>query len=148
LFGRKRGVDLLDTPEMAGFFAKLDRLEDGQLLALRAAWGAIDEAEHDGAWTAVRAVGADQGLSKEIDRVRAAALAWTTRNSDIYQYSQVGRPSTLWTQLKREAGEAIVDAALAIALGSRLAISLGSRLDVTAHDTLIGPWLAATEAVA
>jgi hypothetical protein len=146
VFGRKRGVDLLDTPEMAVFFAKLDHFQDGQLLAMRAAWGAIDEAEHEDAWTAVRAVGAEQGLSKEIDRVRAAALAWTARSNDIPPYSTMGRPSSMWAQLKREAGEAIVDAALAIALGSRLAISLGSGLDVTAHDTLIGPWLAATEA--
>jgi hypothetical protein len=141
LFGRKRGVDLLDTPEMATFFARLDRLDDGQLLALRAAWGAIDEAEHQDAWTAVRAVGAEHGLSDEIDRVRAAALAWAT---DIINLSLWAPPKPR-THLKREAEEALVDAALAIALGSRLAVSLGSRLDVAAHDTLIGPWLAAIE---
>jgi hypothetical protein len=145
VFGRKQGIDLLDTPEMDAFFTKLDRLDEGQLLALSAAWNAVDEVEHQDAWAAVRAVGAEQGLSDQIDSVRGAALTWTNRDSDMVPYSQMGRPNSLWTQLKRGASEAIVDAALAIALGSRLAVSLGSRLDDSAHDTLIGPWLAAIE---
>jgi hypothetical protein len=140
----KQGVDLLDTPEMATFFEQLDRLDQGQLLAMRAAWRAVDEPEHKDAWAAVRAVGEEQGLGDEIDSVRGAAISWTTRNSDIFQYP-LGRPSSVWMQLKGEASEPVVDAALAIALGSRLATSLGCRLDQTAHDTLIGPWLAAVD---
>jgi hypothetical protein len=42
-------------------------------------------------------------------------------------------------ETKIEAGEAIVDAALAVALGSRL--------DADCRNVLIGPWLRATEAL-
>ena len=44
-----------------------------------------------------------------------------------------------WMETKIEAGEAIVDAALAVALGSRL--------DADCRSLLIGPWLRATEAL-
>jgi hypothetical protein len=43
----------------------------------------------------------------------------------------------MWQQIKMEAAEAIVDAALAVALGDRL--------DAQSHDILIEPWLRATE---
>jgi hypothetical protein len=145
VWGRRRGVDLLDSPEMAVFFAKLDRLDQAQLMSMRAAWQAIPKEEHEDAWHVVRAVGAGQGLSEEIGRVRDTAMAWATRGSNSVPYYRMN-DDDMRVQIKREAGEAIVDAALAIALGSRLAISLGSRLDVTAHGTLIGPWLAATGA--
>ena len=139
MWGHKQGIDLLDTPEMAAFFDHLGRLNQEQLLAMRAAWRATHRQEHEDAWNVVRAVGADQDLSNEIGRVRDAAMAWSTRASGVVPYSTADTDVLLWHQIKREAGEAIVDAALAIALGPRL--------DGVAHDVLIGPWLAATENV-
>lgn len=136
MWGRRRGVNLVDTPEMEAFFARLDHLNQEQLLSMRAAWQSTSHGVHEDAWTAVRALGASEGLSKEIDRVRKRALAWATRSTGMVPYN---RPSgtEIWQQVKMEAGEAIVDAALAIALGARL--------DAQSHDLMIEPWLRATE---
>lgn len=133
MWRRRREVDLLDTAEMEVFFERLDRLNQAQLLAMRAAWHGTNRDAHSDAWTTVRAVAARYGLTKEIDRVRARALGWVTRGTDTIPY-QLNDDFT-WQQVKHEAGEAIVDAALAI--------SLGARLDVPTHDVLIGPWLRA-----
>ena len=136
--GRQRRGDLTDTEEMNDFFAQLDNLDQAQLMSLRAAWRSTSRQVHEDAWTTVRALGARDGLTKEIDRVRSRAFAWATRGVDLAPYYTVGYDST-WQQVKIEAGEAIVDAALAVALGSRL--------DTHTRDVLIGPWLQATEAV-
>jgi hypothetical protein len=137
MWGRKRGVDLLDTPEMGNFFGSLDRLNQAELMALRAAWQATSQEEHEAAWSAVRDAADADGLSKQIGRVRDTAMAWTTRSRNSVPFYQGGNDEMVWQQVKIEAGEAIVDAALAIALGDRL--------DDATHDVLIGPWLAATE---
>ncbi|HEX7491543.1 MAG TPA: hypothetical protein VF337_07545, partial [Candidatus Limnocylindrales bacterium] len=108
-----------------------------QLMGLRAAWGAVDETQHEDAWAVVRAIGDDQDLTEEVGKVRDTAMAWTTRSRNAVPYYEGGNDEMVWQQLKIEAGEAIVDAALAIALGFRL--------DGATHDLLIGPWLAATE---
>jgi hypothetical protein len=136
VWGRRGRVSLVDAPEMAAFFEQLDHLREGQLLAMRAAWRATGRGDHEDAWAAVRAVGARDGLTREIDRVRNKALAWTTRSSNSIPY--LNNVDRAWHELKTEAGEAIVDAALAVALGGRL--------DEGARDVLIGPWLRATEA--
>jgi hypothetical protein len=137
VWGPRSGVNLLDTDEMAGFFERLDHLNQEQLLGLRAAWRSTSRESHEDAWAAVRAVGVREGLSREIDRVRNRALAWASRGSNTIPY-RVSSDVT-WLQIKIEAGEAIVDAALAVALGNRL--------DAASHKILIGPWLRATEGV-
>ncbi|MFI5258626.1 MAG: hypothetical protein ACHQ01_03320, partial [Candidatus Limnocylindrales bacterium] len=63
-------MNLVDTPELASFFDRLDHLNQAQLLAMRAAWRSISREAHEEAWAAVRAVGAQDGLTGEIDRVR------------------------------------------------------------------------------
>jgi hypothetical protein len=135
MWGRRRGANLIDTPDLDAFFTRLDHLNGEQLLSLRAAWLSTSRAAHEDAWTTVRAVAARGGLGKEIDRVRAKAISWSTRGTDTIPY-QLNNDFT-WRQIKAEAGEAIVDAALAIALGARL--------DSATYGLLIGPWLRATE---
>jgi hypothetical protein len=119
---------------MEGFFARLDRMNREQLLALRAAWSAVGREKHEEAWAAVRAVGERDGLAKEIDRVRDKAMGWIARGSDPIGHFAV-RDNVSWQQVKRDAGEAIVDAALATALGNRL--------DRQVHAALLAPWLRA-----
>lgn len=136
MWRRRQGVSLVDTDEMLDFFEKLDRLNREQLMSMGAIWQSTDRRHHEEAWATVRAVGARQGLSKEIDRVRKQALAWSTRGSDVSPYTL--NVDLLWQEVKMEAGEAIVDAALATALGNRL--------DDATRDVLLGPWLRATEA--
>jgi hypothetical protein len=137
MWGRHKGPNLVDTDELDAFFDRLDHMNLPQILSLHAAWQSIDHRTHEDAWTSVRALGAKEGLTREINRVRDKALGWATRGSNSVPYYRVNDDST-WQQVKMEAGEAIVDAALAVALGSRL----GGE----AHDTLIAPWLQATGA--
>ena len=143
MWRRRQGVSLLDTDEMLDFFEKLDRLNREQLMSMAAIWQSTNRQAHEDAWSAVRAAAARQGLSKEIDRVRKKALAWSTRGSDAFPYTL--NVDLMWQQVKMEAGEAIVDAALAVALGSRMAVALGSHLDDATRDLLLAPWLRATE---
>ena len=135
MWRRRGGVNLVDTPEMDAFFEGLDRMNREQLLSMRAAWHSTTRLEHEEAWASVRALGDREGLRNEIGRVRNKALAWSSRGSNsvpFYHDDDIG-----WLQAKIEAGEAIVDAALAVALGSRL--------DAAARDTLLEPLLRATE---
>jgi hypothetical protein len=135
MWRRRTGADLLDTEEMAAFFARLDHLNQEQLLRMSAAWKALSPAEHQGAWAAVRAVGVAEGLTTAIDRVRDKALSWSRRGSNRPLYGNRGDRD--WLEVKMDAGEAIVDAALAVALGGRL--------EEGARNVLIEPWLRATE---
>ena len=139
MFGRRRGVNLVDTPEMDAFFERLEHLNREQLMALDAAWHSTARREHEEAWAAVRGAAARTGVDKEIGRVRNKAMAWSTRGSNSVPYYRVNDDEA-WLQVKMGAGEAIVDAALAVALGDRL--------DAATSDTLLGPWLRATEAMA
>ena len=135
--GRRGRVNLVDTEEMAAFFEQLDHLNLEQLRVMRAAWRSTSREAHEDAWTPVRSIGAREGLTREIDRVRNRALAWASRGSNTIPY-RISDDVT-WMETKIEAGEAIVDAALAVALGSRL--------DADCRNVLIGPWLRATEAL-
>ncbi len=91
MWGRRGGVNLLDTDEMAAFFERLDHLNEGELLGLRAAWRSTSRGAHEEAWAAVRAVGVREGLSKEIDRVRNRALGWASRGSNSNSLSDQQR---------------------------------------------------------
>jgi hypothetical protein len=137
MWRRRRSVDLVDTEAMDAFFDRLDHLNEVGLLNMRAAWNGTSHTDHEDAWTAVRAAGALYGLTDEIERVRKKALAWSARGSNMAPEVRIGQVQN-WSVIKMEAGEAIVDAALAVALGDRL--------DERHHDLLIGPWLSATTA--
>jgi hypothetical protein len=137
MWGRRGRVNLVDTEEMAAFFEQLNHLNLEQLRVMRAAWRSTNREAHEDAWATVRAVGAREGLTSEINRVRDRALAWASRGSNTIPY-RISDDVT-WLQTKIEAGEAIVDAALAVALGSRL--------DADCRNVLIEPWLRATEAL-
>ena len=137
MWGRKRPVDLVDTEEMDALFARLDRMNQAQFLAMRAAWRSTSRQAHEDAWASVRAIGARDGLTKEIDRVRDKALGWASRGTHVVPLVR-GTTDITWLQVKGEAEEAIVDVALAVALGGRL--------DAQSRDVLMGPWERATEA--
>jgi hypothetical protein len=133
MWGRRRSVDLVDTPEMDAFFARLERLNDAQLMGLRAAWHSTDRRAHEAAWEAVRRVGIGEGLAQEIERVRDRALDWSARGDPrvVYEGREIARE-----QARVDAGEALVDVALATALGDRL--------DEKSRETLMAPWLRIT----
>lgn len=133
MWGRKRGVTLIDTPQMDTFFARLDGLNQAEVQALTAVWHSVGKQAHEDAWLAIRAIAARDGLSKEIDRVRDTALDRASRGTNNVGYTVID----LARQTRIEAGPAIVDAAVATALGSRL--------DPVTRELLIEPWLRATQ---
>jgi hypothetical protein len=133
VFGLLRKPSMLDTDALSAFFDVLDHMGDVELLRMRAAWKAVPRRIHEEAWAAVRAVGARDGLSREIDRVRKRAMAWAARGSDVVPYAL--SDSATWAQVKLEAEEAIVDIALGIALRDRL--------DERTSETLLAAWVGA-----
>jgi hypothetical protein len=133
VFDLRRKPSVLDTDELNAFFDVLDHMGDVELLRMRAAWQAVPKRIHEEVWAAVRAVGARDGLSRDIDRVRKRAMAWVARGSDVVPYAL--SDSATWAQVKLEAEEAIVDVALGIALGDRL--------DERMRETLLAAWVGA-----
>jgi hypothetical protein len=125
-FGRRANV--LETDALNEFFRTLDHADEAELLRMRAAWKSVARRTHEDAWEAVRAVGAREGLSWEIDAIRKRAMAWASRGTAVpYRVKNDD-----WVVIKREAAEAIVD----IALG----VSLGERLDERTRETLLTAW--------
>jgi hypothetical protein len=124
-----RPLRLVETNELDSFFRRLDRLDIQELLRMRAVWHSIGMPEHEKAWAEVRKAGIRAGLSDEIEEVRVRVLDWTTYDAAPYRYLD---SNPMWIQAKAEAAEAIVDAALGIALGDRI--------DARARETLLTPW--------
>jgi hypothetical protein len=134
MWGRKRGVNLLDTPQMDTFFERLEGMNQAEVQALTVVWHSVSKQQLEDAWLEIRAIGAREALSKEIDRVRDRALDEATRGTN----NVPGAVMDLPRQTRIEAGPAIVDAAVAIALGTRL--------DPVTRELLMAPWLRATQA--
>jgi hypothetical protein len=124
----------LDSDELNAFFDALDHLGEVELLRMSAAWRSVTKLTHEEAWAAVRAVGARYDLSKEIDWVRKRAMAWASRGNNSIPY-MIDNNET-WAAVKLQAGEAVVDVALGIALGDRL--------DEQTRATLLVSWDRAT----
>jgi tellurite resistance protein len=126
---RRRNLDLADSEEMDRFFDQLDRMGEAELMRLRAAWLSIDRQAHEDAWAVVRVVCASGDLDEEIEKVRDRALTWVRYDGMPYRYLD-GNP--MWMQHKADAAEAVVDAAIGVALGDRL--------DRRTRATLLAAW--------
>jgi hypothetical protein len=130
MFHRRGNSGQIDIQALDAFFEALNHYTDLDLMRMSAAWRAVGAQDHEDAWTAVRTIGARDGFSKEIDKVRRRALDWASRGTDVYPYSL--EDSIAWAQVKRDSAEAIVDVALAMALGGRL--------DEKTRETLLASW--------
>ena len=119
--------DLLDA-----FVGRLDHLDQTQLLALRAAWHAIPAETHEAAWAAVRGVAKAQRWQADVDEVRDRAMHWATRGDNRPPLYHLAMDDETLNQVRASAAAAIVDAALALALGQWLPRD--------AHTTLASPW--------
>jgi hypothetical protein len=119
------------------FFDSLSALDEVRLLAIYAAWQARDIHAHEHAWNAVIAAAATAGLTGDMERARDAALNWAIRGTNApWPY---GRTEDMHLELRRHAGPALADAAVAVLLGRRLADE--------DSQTLLGPWVAGQEPV-
>lgn len=114
------------------FVARLDHLDQAQLLGLRASWHAISAESHEAAWAAVRRVAKAQKLQADVDLIRDRAMHWATRGDNRPPLYHLAMDDEMLNQVRAGAAEAIVDAALAL--------TLGPWLPRDAHATLIAPW--------
>jgi hypothetical protein len=124
-----RPLRLVETNALDAFFHRLDHVGQEELMRMQAVWRSIDRRTHEKAWAEIRKAGIRGGLSDEIEEVRERALGWTTYDAVPYRYLDA---NPTWIQAKADAAEAIVDAAIAVALGDRL--------DADARETLLAPW--------
>jgi hypothetical protein len=121
----------IEAETLDDFFDSLDFLDETQLLELAASWKARDTRAHEDAWTQAVACAAVGGLTTAMEEARGAALSWATRGTNVpWPY---GRMEDMWLDLRRGAGPALADAAVAMVLGHRL--------DEAARAVLLGPWL-------
>ncbi len=129
---RRDSEEIARTPAMDRFFGYLDRLGEGQLLALAAAWQAVDEETRDDAWAAVRAVAAEYRLEHGVDAIRDRALHWAMRGDNRPPLYHMADDDLAHAQIRQGAAAALVDTALGIALARRL--------DPGNRATLLEPW--------
>jgi len=93
--------------------------ERGSAAGLRAAWRSTSREAHEEAWTAVRAVGASRWLEQG-DRPRCAIEPSPGPRAARTPFRTESATTSPGSRSRTMPGEAIVDAALAMALGSRL----------------------------
>jgi hypothetical protein len=118
--------------ELDALFARLPRLDRGDLLALAAAHAEGDPARED-AWEVVREVVSSDHLEADLDRVRSRVGTWATHLSALtVQQLGAGLSDQLLAEARREAAPAVLDAAVAFLLGSRIAEE--------SRAALLGPW--------
>jgi len=126
--------DSAEVEALEDFLDSLDLLNEAQLLRIHASWRARDNATYDDAWTAVMAAAAKAGLTGEMEQARDAVLSWATRGTNK-PWPSGGFAEDSWLQMRRQAGPALADAAVAIVLGDRL--------DREPALVLLAPWLSA-----
>ena len=125
----------LDEAALDRFFAALDHLNETALMVMTAAFHAIPQTEHEAAWAEVRRATEKDGLGKEVQALRDQAMGWSYQGSNVPAMPYSMRSEVEWVTLRRNAAAAVVDAALAVALGERL--------DEGTRGILLGPWLSA-----
>ena len=129
------GTDPADTDAetLEDFLDSLGFLNESELLGLAASWEARDTRAHEDAWTQAVACAAVSGLTIQMEEARDAALSWATRGTNVpWPY---GRMEDMWLDIRRRAGPALADAAVAMVLGGHL--------DEAARAVLLAPWLGA-----
>jgi hypothetical protein len=101
-------------------FARLPRLDRGDLLALAAAHAQGDP-EREEAWKNVRDAVSVDHLEPDLDRVRSRIGTWATHLSALtVQQLGAGLSDQLLADARREAAPAVLDAAVAFLLGARI----------------------------
>ncbi len=133
-------MGLLDRAEPSGqfddlvdaFIRRLDRLDQGQLLALRAAWRAIPRETHEEQWALVRGIAKSHRIEADVDGVRERAMHWAMRGDNRPPLYHIAMDDEMAGQIRATAAAAIVDAALAL--------TLREWLPRGAYAVLAGPW--------
>ena len=115
------------------FLETLPGLRRDQLMVLVAAHSRSDPARET-AWEAARAAISAEGLEADVDELRSMIIRWASRPANAStQWAEIPMADGLPEQdIRRAAGPALLDAAIAIYLGDALGIA--------DHVALLLPW--------
>lgn len=106
---------------LRSFFARVEHLTDGELLALIAAGDPVDRVIRPDAMRTAESSAKEAGLTHDLDQVRDRIVAWATdRGPATGHLPGFGMGETLEGDLRRRAAPELIGAAFAIALGDRL----------------------------
>ena len=121
------------------FLERLRDVDQGQALALAAAWRAADESRRRLAWRAVRRAARGAEGERALKNAQSAVMDWSNSWTPIpmYGYPGTGVLAEDLAQVMREAVPALVDAVSALVVGGAI--------DGDDFDALFGPWRSVDE---
>lgn len=122
---------------VASFLERIRTVNEGDALALAAAWKAGNTRRRRSAWHAARRAARGAGRGSALEAARAAIMSWSNARSPIAGY---GIPSAgeMRAQIMRGAAPALVDAVSALVVGGLI--------DGGDFEALYGPWRSVDEA--
>jgi hypothetical protein len=127
---------------VGSFLERLRDVDQGQALALAAAWKAADEAQRRLAWRAVRRAAHGPAGERALRDAQSAVMDWSNSWTPIpmYGYPGTGVVAQDLAQVMRDAVPALVDAVSALVVGGLV--------DGDDFETLYGPWRSVDEEAA
>jgi hypothetical protein len=122
-----------------GFLNRLRDMDQGQALALAAAWKAADERQRRLSWRAVRRAARAAKNERALRDAQSAVMDWSNSWTPIpmYGYPGTGVLAEDLAQVMREAVPPLVDAVSALVMGGLI--------DGDDFEVLYGPWRSVEE---
>jgi hypothetical protein len=124
---------------VASFLERLRDVDQGEALALAAAWNTGDEPRRRVAWRAVRRAARASASDRALRDAQSAIMDWSNSWSPLVYYGTPGSAmgGAAQAQVIRDAVPALVDAVSALVVGGLI--------DGTDFETLYGPWRSVDE---
>jgi hypothetical protein len=123
-----------------GLVEQLDRLGADAFLAMVASWNDQDPDAHADAWTTAEASARQHRLGAAVERARERVINWA-ESLGGGTYADITMYGGGWNPVLRDARAAAAPALVDVAV----ALALGDRLDPAARDVLLAPWRRATD---
>lgn len=123
---------------VAGFLERIRDVNEGDALALAAAWEAADAQRRRSAWRAARHAARSAGRTGALEAAQSAIMTWSNAWSPIAAYGNPGAGAgQMRAQIMRGAVPALVDAVCALVVGGLI--------DGADFEALYGPWRSVDE---
>jgi hypothetical protein len=121
-----------NSTAVARFLERIQSLEEGDALALTAAWKAGDERARHRATEAVQRAARDAGRIEALEEAQAAVGSWSNGWAERTAPGPIEAGDVVLADVMREAIPPLIDAAGAIVVGDLI--------DPGDFETLAGPW--------
>ena len=119
------------------FLDRIAALDEGDALALAAAWEAADDRRRRLAWRAVRHAARDGGRVRALGDAQSAIVSWSNSWSPVMFTLGAGIGGQYQADATRRAVPALVDAVSALVVGGLI--------DGPDFEALYGPWRSVDE---